>query len=453
MSSGTRLRDAGQRRSPSVRSRLTKDGIIAHSLGVSNGEHGENRLNLQQVYALENMFQSNPAVQAARTVLSGQLLSGGISLRKNGSDVDLTSSFKDHLNEVWLPFAQDVIDCFLKWGHVVISYEEHFDDLRHAALMSKRRRVDADQSQRRVKSKKDVAQVPVDPVVIVPIVPQLGTYEIAYRMGGRQGYKREYIVYSSHPGTATREDEEARVIVKQHPDQVGNVNSPLASVFELGSFVSALMELALVAESSRARPRMVTQMRKKDASALDPGNLFFDSESRAVLTGADADESATQARALQMQQKMCDVINRLQTKQYGPDHHMTSFGGASSSMAGGKTTYAPPEVTPTLFNLPKVRYIRTSFAVPQNITMVVRIAIVVDSHCVWRPSNCRTTKSHPVSPAPSRAATLSRSHDCPSNSSAPPSVCRRISSSVVDLRESQLHSTFPATRTHTLCLV
>ena len=152
-----------------------------------------------------------------------------------------------------------------------------------------------------------------------------------------------------------------------------------------------------------------------------------------------------------MQQKMCDVINRLQTKQYGPDHHMTSFGGASSSMAGGKTTYAPPEVTPTLFNLPKVRCIRTSFAVPQNITMVVRI--VVDSHCVWRPSDCRTTKSHSVSPAPSRAATLSRSHDCPSNSSAPPSVCRRISSSVVDLRESQLHSTFPATRTHTLCLV
>ena len=322
-------------------------------MGVSNGEHGEHRLNLQQVYALENMFQSNPAVQAARTVLSGQLLSGGISLRKDGSDVELTAAFKDHLNEVWLPFAQDVIDCFLKWGHVVVSYEEHEDDLRRASLLAKRRKVEPVQAQRGAKSKaaKAVAQAPAEPPVIVPMVPQLGTYEVAYRMGGRQGYKREYLVYSNHPGTGTREDEEARVIVKQHPDQVGNVNSPLASVFELGSFVSAIMELAVIAESSRARPRMVTQMRKKDASALDPSNLFFDSESRAVQAGA------AQARALQLQQKMCEMINRLQTKQVGPDHDIHSFGGAGTSKMVGKSSYAPPEVSPTLFNLPKVRYI------------------------------------------------------------------------------------------------
>ena len=91
---------------------------------------------------MENMFQSNPAVQAARTVLSGQLLSGGISLRKNGNDVELTAAFKDHLNEVWLPFAQEVIDSFLKWGMVVVSYEEHEDEIRRASLISKRRKVE-----------------------------------------------------------------------------------------------------------------------------------------------------------------------------------------------------------------------------------------------------------------------------------------------------------------------
>ena len=190
--------------------------------------------------------------------------------------------------------------------------------------------------------------------MIVPSVPALGTYEVAFRMGGRNGYKREYSVYSNNPSTGTRADDEARVIVRQHPDQVGNINSPLASVFELGSFVGALTELALVAESSRARPRMVTQLQKKDQSALDPSNLFFDAESRAVQAGADADESAAQARALQLQQSMCDLINRLQTRQNGTDHDPHSFGGAGSSKMAGKQGYAPPEVAPTLFHLPKV---------------------------------------------------------------------------------------------------
>jgi len=194
----------------------------------------------------------------------------------------------------------------------------------------------------------------------------LGSYEIAYRMGGRAGYKREYLVYSTDRTTGTRVDEEARVVVKQHPDQVGNVNSPLASVFELGSFVAAIMELAVVAESSRARPRIVTQMRKKDASALDPGNLFFDSESRAVQAGADADESTGQIRALQLQQKMCDMINKLQTKHYGHDHNMHSFSGAGTSNINGKMPYAPPEVSPSLFHLPKDQELCPNLSSPES---------------------------------------------------------------------------------------
>lgn len=367
MASGTRLRDAGMRKAALARSKLG-DGVIANSLGVSTGGSAEHRLNLSQVYALEHMFQGNPAVQAARTVLSGQLLSGGISLRKNGNDVELQPAFRDHLNEVWLPFAQDVIDCFLKWGMVVISYEEHEDDLRRASLLSKRRKVDGPVSKGKAASRaaKAVQQTPTEPPVVVPMVPMLGSYEIAYRMGGRAGYKREYMVYSTNPTTGTRVDEDARVVVKQHPDNVGNVNSPLASVFELGSFVAAIMDLAVVAESSRARPRMVTQMRKKDASALDPGNLFFDSESRAVQAGADADESAGQARALQLQQQMCDMINRLQTKHHGPDHDMHSFGGAGGSKITGKMPYAPPEVAPTLFTLPKEQELAPNLSNPES---------------------------------------------------------------------------------------
>ena len=116
--------------------------MLDSSFGVPTDHTGEHRLNLNQIYAIEHMFQSNPAVQAARTVLSGQLLSGGISLRKDGNEVELTGTFKDHLSEVWLPFAQDVIDSYLKWGYVAVSYEEHEDDIRRASLLNKRKRAE-----------------------------------------------------------------------------------------------------------------------------------------------------------------------------------------------------------------------------------------------------------------------------------------------------------------------
>ena len=338
MASGLRLRSDGQRKANVAKKTVNSD-ILRNSIGISTGSHGENRLNLQQVYALETMYQTNSVIQAARTVLSGQLLSGGISLRKNGQDVKLKPAFKDHLDEVWLPFAQDVIDSFLKWGFVVVAYEE-FEDLykRQAPSLKKPRLSKADGSSSTYTS-------------MMPIVPALGTYEVSFRMGGKSGYKREYSVIPTNVTASNQADEAARVFVRQAPDQVGNVNSPLASVFEIGSFVSALTELAIVAESSRARPRMVTQMIKKDTNALDPSNLFFDSDSRNAQTATDVEESASQAKALQLQQSVCDLINRLQTRQYGPDQQNNSFSGSKS----GKQTYVPPDVAPSLFHLPKVR--------------------------------------------------------------------------------------------------
>ena len=349
MASGTRLREAGQRKPPPHKTK--SNNVISNSLHSSVGHSAESRLNVAQVHALENMFQSNPAVQAARTVLSGQILSGGISLKKDGKEVALTPAFKSHLAEVWVPFAQEVIDAFLKWGVVPIAYEDYEDEARRAALMSKRRRVQHQSVKSRGNAVREVETSKNEPVMVVPIVPSLGSYEIAYRPAGKNGYRREYLIYACAPTKGVKEDEESRVIVRQHPDAVGNVNSPLASVFELGSFVGALTELAITAEASRARPRMVTQMRKKDKDSMDPSNLFFDTESRAFQANADADENAAQARSLHMQQQMCELINRLQTKHTFPQD---SHAGVTSSSRG---QYAPPEVSPSLFYLPKVRFV------------------------------------------------------------------------------------------------
>ena len=372
MSSGVGLRAAGARQAASRKAR----DLIGPALGISSGEHpGEHRLNYRQIQALEQLFNTHPAIQAARTILHGQLLSGGIELRRDGEAVELKANFKNHLDEMWVPFARDVVDSFLKFGYVVVSYEE--DDQSLARQSIKRRRGGAGDGK---------AAIVNEPMNLIPIVPPTDTYEVAYVMGGRAGYKRSYLVYGMAPNMATRIDEEARVVIRQHPDVVGNVNSPMATIFDLGSFVSALTELAMTAEITNARPRIWTQMQKEaKGSGLDPQALFFDSESRGVAASADGQDNAQQASALAMQRQLCDIINRLQTtnQQGGPDHQMNSFsGGGSGTVAQGKTSHVPPEVQPSLFCLPKVR-LRSNPA-----TLCTYARAVLPSYCRANASRC-----------------------------------------------------------------
>ncbi len=81
------------------------------------------------MYALEHLFVTSPAVQAARSVLHSQLLSGGLQLMRDGEPLKavefgekgengkakrgITRSFQHHLDLHWLPFARDIIDSFL----------------------------------------------------------------------------------------------------------------------------------------------------------------------------------------------------------------------------------------------------------------------------------------------------------------------------------------------------
>ena len=339
MSSGVGLRANGARQAPRTRAR----DLIGPALGLSTGEHpGEHRLNYRQIGAIEQLFNTHPAIQAARTILHGQLLSGGIVLKRDGEPVQLKPAFKSHLDEVWVPFAQQVIDSFLKFGYCVVSYEEDDDSLARMSI-KRRRGIPGIKSEDSSKAK-----ILKEPINLIPIVPPTDTYEVAYMMTGRAGYKRKYLVYGMAPNMATRVDNEARVIMRQHPDSVGNVNSPMATIFDLGSFVSALTELAMTAEITNARPRIWTQMQKDPrANGLDPQALFFDSESRGVAASADGQDNAQNASALAMMQQMMKQINHLQTTSVpsGPDHNTNSFSGAGSgTVAQGKTSHVPPEV-------------------------------------------------------------------------------------------------------------
>ena len=210
---------------------------VGPSIGLaSTGRPGEFKLNANQMEALQALYTSSPAITAARSVLRGQLFGGGIVLRRNGEDVKLTPQFQKYLSSKWLSFAGDVLDSFLCWGLCVVAYDEDMELKRRAKRSAAR-------------------GVKTEPV-IAPLVPPMETHEVAYRQVGRMGYIRDYVVYNlAAPIHATKLDEDARVFIREQPDSVGNVISPMSKVFELGSFVTALTELALTSEITNARPR------------------------------------------------------------------------------------------------------------------------------------------------------------------------------------------------------
>jgi hypothetical protein len=339
-----RVRRAGERKEPRRRG---GKGLLDHSLGIHAHAVGEGRVNLQQQHAIANLYATHPAMTAARTVLLGQMLSGGLQVTRGGEVADLKPAFKRHLERHWLPFARDVIDSFLMWGFCVSIFEEEEteDALRRAAKKARR-----EVSLKKEKVDKEIGN-------IVPRVPDLGTYEVAWNSGGRLGYIRDYYVYSNAPGHATSTDDEAFVHIRQAPDMQGNIVSPIASIFELGSFVNALTELAFTAEVARSTPSIVTQVRKPEkGQALDTGALFFDSESRNVAAGQDAEESQQAARTLELQARLAKEINKVQQWDRGTPDPRHSEPGRS---------VVPPDIMPKLFTLPKDQELAPHVQAPQ----------------------------------------------------------------------------------------
>ena len=296
---------------------------------ANTGKPGEKRMNRQQIESIQHLYNTHPAIAAARAVLHGQLISSGIVLKRDGKVVELTPTFKHHVDEVWLPFASDVIDSFLKFGYAVVVYDEDDSSL----LRQRQRRLTAATGRTSEVSN------------LVPIVPSVDTYDLSYVHAGKAGFRRKYLVHNMTPGANSRVEEDARVIIRSHPDANGNLNSPMSVVFEQGSFVSALTELALQAETTNSRPRLWTQMRApKGNQTLDPQSLFFDTTSRDLQNSQTNEDSSGQVNALALQQEMCKIINRLQTTSAAPglDINTGSFSGGGGS---GSKSHVPPEAS------------------------------------------------------------------------------------------------------------
>ena len=165
---------------------------------------------------------------------------------------------------------------------------------------------------------------------LIPVICEVGTYQLSYVMGGRAGYKRDYRVSSMSATHAYEVDDSLGLFFRTQPDHNGNINSPVATCFDAASFVAALQEMALNAEVTRSRTQIVTQSVPKPpgAGSLGPESMFWDSESRNMIQGDQEQGNTDQAAALSMIARMCSIINTLQTTNPG------SGGGPGATRSG-----------------------------------------------------------------------------------------------------------------------
>jgi len=303
-------------------------------LSASSSGPGETRISVAQMQHLRNIFERNPAILSARNVLHAQLLSSGLLLKKEGKSVEVTPLFRQHLDTHWSSFARDVIDSFLIMGFVVVSYER--DDVPSATNSIRDR-----------KRKRD----PNASANLMPVVAPIGSYDLAFVMSGRAAMQRSYRVYrrTARSGAAAVEIDDGSVLfMRNPPDEDGNINSPVASIQGVASFVNEMTALASVAERSRARPPLVTKTRPKQTKpGAAPTDMYYDTESREIARQGDDEENVHSARALQIQLDICRLINESRSGIGDGTSLARALGGGSSAQTGpaaelGERMYALP---------------------------------------------------------------------------------------------------------------
>jgi|AOAMet_66_BLW_10_1038536.scaffolds.fasta_scaffold01065_4 hypothetical protein len=363
------LRKRGKRKDPETIASKKQRGRLGDPLNaIDAGSPGEIRISSDTMIAISHLYNSSPSIQAARAILLGQLLGSGVVVRRQGRDVNLKPVFARHLEDVWVPFARQVIDHFLMFGFVLVSLEKESPppfanfvkgkQLASTSNMAPRGKQGATKEAPTPSEVRAKAAPPItddarldrrinDTKVagggnLVPTVPDLGQYEVSFVHVGESNYQREYRVFSTNSDSVYRQDFSSELFFKSQPDAAGNICSPVSTVFQSASFISSLEELALQAEVVRARQLLVTQpaMRNQGSQNLDPSNLFFDSESRAVQASSASDEDTAQAQNLATTAKLMQMINRMQT---------TDQAGRERPAASGGVTHVPPPMPPQLF--------------------------------------------------------------------------------------------------------
>ena len=289
-----------------------------------------------QASALRHLYETDATVVAAKNILESRLFGSGLALKRKGKTIDLTPEFRQHLNDVWISFAKQVLAGFLTVGFAVVSYEQ---EARDCATTRRRRRLT-----RTSLSEASGTGGKLRASAQVPVAVTYGLCRVAFEQVGESGYQRCYHVYRHDLGDTLEADEDSVLHIHDEPDARGNLNSSMVPIHAFSVFCQGLIHEAAIAERSRTRPPLVTQQRKSDSkNGVGPADMFFDTESRGISREQTEENNAAAARALQMQIKLCEMLNR-------------SVGGGGGGGGAGASASSTPgansELTNRIFALP-----------------------------------------------------------------------------------------------------
>lgn len=239
-----------------------------------------------KVLTLEKLFNHNPTVKASYSVLHSQLFSNGIELQNNGKVIGTgTEDFDRHINNDWVKFASDVLRHYLVVGFCAVSFKESTPV--GSAFGTKQRGP------------------------MVPFVIPLDRYELLMEPGDEFHYTVRYKVRPVQGvGAAQMEDDKSLVFIYNDPTSSGDPVSPLATVSDMVDMVRQLSDYAVVAESLRSRPAIVTERAKRpDAPGIQSSDMFMDSESQDLHAEQQKAQNLAAVLALKLQSMECARYN------------------------------------------------------------------------------------------------------------------------------------------------
>lgn len=384
------------------------------------GRPGSNALrqvfvNEQQMRTLRHLFETHPTIVAASQVLESQILSTSLTLKFHGERVELTPEFRAHVDAHWSRFAREVMIHYLVYGFCVVSFEEELLDCATTLPSRKRLRTENrdvlsggvatgggagltrpgpvegpsprnsrtrsasaraaskingssgnplaafEELGRFVEENLEAAISGTVDAYIIPVVAPPETYRVSFEMTGRGGYMRRYKIYrvGEHHGLET--DDDVVLFLRDPPDANGNINSPMAAVHAISSFVDGLVDMASIAEVSRAQPALVTQVRKNDRKdGVNAEDMFFDSESREINRDRASEENEAHARATQLQLQLCRALNQMSGRSVGA--------GLGSGSVPGSSAPRPQAEPQHMYTLPVDQEVAPHAPVPQTRT-------------------------------------------------------------------------------------
>ena len=166
-------------------------------------------------------------------------------------------------------------------------------------------------------------------------MPDVGQCELSFVYVGESNYRRQYRIFSTNSDSVYKQDFSSEVFFRSEPDAGGNMCSPIATVFQSASFISALEELALQAEVVRARQLLVTQPSTRTRARRTSTRPTSSSTRRAAPCRPPPPPRTTPRRrgSLALQAQMMQMINRLQTTNADPNRAGRRLGRARARAA------------------------------------------------------------------------------------------------------------------------